>query len=339
MSNHPPERYFVHLEKFTDKLQNSVQQQLSQSSYPLGKLIYHNDGRTPFFQLQGLARIEVKAGKNRKQAEGWLIEFKKIEDALGKYDYWHTMKEKNSVWKFPAEVEQFFEQQAHFHLGVLEERLISQGWITHNNDGYQYSEKAIKHYKKNMKNQEWYNPIKESKKLAKLLRDEAYEIHEKITNKSIDLNELESGVHEFRRKLRWLGIYSSCLMGKIQFSNAEQSEKLSHYITNERKSYKFNQLPSSKKIESPVSFLRGGFYAMSEIISAIGDIKDPGLATEEMLKVGQLFGINKVKVIELLGNDYYPHDKVIKDAKEIIEKYLFKELILIHIADHFDKQT
>ena len=35
-----------------------------------------------------------------------------------------------------------------------------------------------------------------------------------IHNK-LNLNDLENGIHEFRRKLRWVGIYSSALNGKV----------------------------------------------------------------------------------------------------------------------------
>jgi len=40
-------------------------------------------------------------------------------------------------------------------------------------------------------------------------------IHNKLVNNKLNLNDLENGIHEFRRKLRWVGIYSSALNGKV----------------------------------------------------------------------------------------------------------------------------
>ena len=60
---------------------------------------------------------------------------------------------------------------------------------------------------------DWIKEEKETKKLTKFFRDEASSLHEKIVSGEIDLNHIEDGIHELRRKLRWLGIYSSALLG------------------------------------------------------------------------------------------------------------------------------
>lgn len=338
-ANKPQERYYFHLNSFDEKLNKALDANKKNPLLSLGHFLYISDARTPFFQLQGLARIEDKSGKNDNLGLDWLNQFKKIEDALGKYDYWITMIKNNERWKFPKEIENYFHQQANFYLGVLEERLINQGWIIRDLTGYKKSDNAMSNFKNQIKNAEWYKPEKESKKLARLLRDEAQEIHDKICEKEIDIDHIELGIHEFRRKIRWLGIYSSALLGKVKLSNNNASDPLKIYITKTNQDFKFNQLPTSNGIENTVSFLRGGFYAMSDIIKIIGDIKDPGLATEEMLNIGSLFGLSKDQIANHLGNEYYPHDKVVDDAKEHIEKLIFTENTLQYIADHFDKQS
>ena len=60
------------------------------------------------FQLQGLARIDAKISMHKELAESWLDQFKEIEDALGKYDYWITMIENNQKWKFPSQINTYF---------------------------------------------------------------------------------------------------------------------------------------------------------------------------------------------------------------------------------------
>ena len=84
--NNTSDRYEHHLNNFQKKLDDAFKRTKKDPLVSLGHHLYMNDGRTPLFQLQGLARIEKKAGKNKKKAELWLSHDKKLEDALGKYD-------------------------------------------------------------------------------------------------------------------------------------------------------------------------------------------------------------------------------------------------------------
>lgn len=336
--NKSANRFKKHLKSFEAKLKESISQANKDKTQKLGKFLHENDGRTPMFQLQGLARIETKIGKNKVQAAAWLNEFKFIEDAIGKYDYWNAWKEKNKAWNFPETISNHFEKEALFAAGILEEGLARSGWIEKSHEGIKYSDKAIKKLIKSIKNADFFSPAKEKKKLLQLFRDEAMEIHNKVKSKEIDLRKLEEGIHEFRRKMRWLGIYSSSLSGKVRLAEGKKSEPLAKYLTNQNESVKFNQLPFKKDQKEPVYFLRGGFYAMSQLISEIGDIKDPGLATEEMMALGKKFGLKSETVKKHLGKDFYDHKNVVKDAGAVINNYLFKENILSHIADYFDNQ-
>ena len=120
----------------------------------IGTALYHNDGRTPFFQLQGLARIDTKLGKgkDKKHAANLLEEFKEIEDAIGKYDYWNTFLENNKSWKFPIEFESYFNKQINYYLGVMEERLVRFGWLEKANNQFMYTDNAFENLKRSLKN-------------------------------------------------------------------------------------------------------------------------------------------------------------------------------------------
>jgi hypothetical protein len=338
--NNPKDRFISHLNGFKNALIKSIEKNNQNNLMSIGTALYYNDGRTPFFQLQGLARIDTKLGKgkDKKLATNLLDEFKEIEDAIGKYDYWNTFLENNKRWKFPIEFENYFNKQINYYLGVMEERLARVGWLEKVNNQFVYTDNAFENLRRSLNKMDHHNPEKERKKIVSLFRDEVMEIHDKVKKKQIDLNEIELGVHEFRRKIRWLGIYSSALLGKVRIEKSEKKSPLRQFVTKERMNLKFNQLPIVKEQVAPVYFLQGGFYAISEMISLIGNIKDPGLASEELLNISQLLGQGKSIVKKHLGKEYYTHSKVVNDATAIINNYLLKQNVLLHIADHFDTQ-
>lgn len=330
-------RYQHHLKKFNEIVSTTLSQD-KPGHLAAPHYLYKADGRTPFFQLQGLSRIDSKISKHKDLAEGWLNSYKEIEDAFGKYDYWWVMAENNKAWKFPQEIQNYFVNQAFFNLGVLETKLIQQGWVTKAGEKYSPSEKAVKDFKKSAKKADWYSSAKEREKLLKFFRDEAIEIHDKLASKEIDLNLVEEGIHEFRRKARWMGIYSSALLGKVAIGKPAPNDPMKEYVTPKNQEIKFNQLPQNKDEKDLIYFLPGGFYAMSELIKGIGDVKDPALSTEEMQKTGKLFGLTESQLKKHLGKDYKPHNIAVPQAKKMIHEMVIKKRLFQHIADYFDKQ-
>jgi hypothetical protein len=90
------------------------------------------------------------------------------------------------------------------------------------------------------------------------LRDEASSLHEKIVSCEINLNHIEDGIYDLRRKLRWLGIYSSALLVEIQQSDLDKHYMIDHYITEENMSFKFNLLQKLKRMKKAFAFYRAG---------------------------------------------------------------------------------
>ena len=52
-----------------------------------------------------------------------------------------------------------------------------------------------------------------------------------------------------------------------------------------------------------------------------------------------IYGMNQKDIITKLGEDYSNEEDTIKNAKSVINKYIIKDNLLMHIADNFDKQV
>jgi hypothetical protein len=335
MSKH---RYLHHLEKFASSVLKAEKSFKKNPKIHPGILLYQLDGRTPFFQLQGLARIDNAIGKHQKYSEKWFLEFKNIEDAFGKMDFWLAALDSNKKWKFNAELTGFMQQQAWIQLGVLESRLEEYGWVVRTSTGFEFSIAPMERFKSEFKKCDWYTPKKEKKKIIKFLINEAEEIEEKLASKEIDLNLVEEGIHEFRRKLRWLGIYSSALNGKVYIDKHNNTMPLDSFVTPQNKSLGFNKLPVNKEESDLIGFLPGGFYAMSDLIKSIGDIKDPALYSEEMMRLGAMHLVPAKEIKKRLGMDFMNHHDAVSQAKDLIEKFVFEHKLIHHISEHFKKQ-
>ena len=77
---------------------------------------------------------------------------------------------------------------------------------------------------------------------------------------------------------------------------------------------------------------------MSELIAKIGVIKDKALISEEIIKIGNWINVPKGKIKKRLSTEYKSLTEVRSEAKYLIDTYIIKENILIHIANHFKNQ-
>jgi len=334
----PKARYLYQLNKFSEAMKKSVAEHATTPKSSLGAISHKHDGRTPLFQLQALARLDRKISNHSEIAENWLAEFKALEDMFGQYDHWNTMVENNTRWKLPNDLGQYFIHLRFSLSHKLELLLTTQGWITGTPGHWAPSTAAVNRFENDAKDAAWHKPRKEQQKLLEFLRDEVLKIHKAIESRKIDLQELESGIHEFRRKLRWILIYASALRGKISLGKPAPSDALNQYVTEERMKIPFNQLPINSDEAPVVSFLPGGLYALGELIKKISDIKDPGLCTEEVTRIGDFYGLDPELIRRSLGADHSHHADTVTAVQSAVDRYILKEKILVHIGDYFDKQ-
>lgn len=236
-----------------------------------GWWLFTNDLRTPMFMLEALAKLYSKL-HDKNVFNKLQDKFKQLEDILGDVDHYNASAEeyKNQP-EVPASSIQHFEDEKQKHLQLLNTILIEEKWIG--------SDKPrIDKIKKNLNEISWLSEEKEIKAIRKFYLKAIESIKEFYDSTGGSFTDMETQVHELRRKIRWLSIYPQALRGGIQLSEHKMPEPyLAKYFTPEIVNSPFNKLPDPS---GSVHFLRldkNHFLANSWLILELGRIKDAGL--------------------------------------------------------------
>ncbi len=291
--------------------------------------LYRNNARTPLFMLEALAKLYGNL-HNKKKFGKIKEHFKLLEDALGSIDYYdNTAKDLLENKKIPAAVTTYLQAEYREKLQHLNEILTEDNWI--------HSEVSrLSKIKNKLAEADWLAEAEEIKSIMEFYSEEVYKIVEFAQEKKYHFQNIETDVHELRRKLRWLSIYPQALQGCIQLTQSKKTARhLAKYGTHEIVTSSFNKMPDAGDNKYVLLFDKNYYYALSWIIAALGKIKDEGLhivavkeallaadkLTEEMAykKTYQLLGSKQKKLHVLL------------DEAEVICKTYFTEQNLEHL--------
>lgn len=305
----------------------------------LGHVLYRADVRTPLFMLEGLARVARRSGGDRAVFDDVLREVKIAEDLIGDVDFWWTMSEKGTAWKLPLAWRAWAEQNHRVAAGRAVGWLEARAWLDHR---YLPEEGEVRlrtrRLGETLAAQPWPNPKKERKALVQFLHDRVLAVHEAA--KGLDLTELEDGVHELRRKIRWLSIYAAALDGAIQLDpKAEPPPGWSRYLTPAVVDNPFNVLPKGDGSIEPILLPAPLFYALSWMIAEIGDLKDRAQWTETVahgLAVTDSGGRSKPQ--RWLGDDALEPEQACREVAAMAEQTLVKDKLLERLAKAIAKQ-
>jgi hypothetical protein len=315
-------------ENYLNQLQTLVSSAARQKNPALW--LYRNNARTPLFMLEGLSKLYAEL-HNRKRFAKIKEHFKLLEDELGAIDYYDSMA-RNLVGfpKIPAKILTYLEAETREKIQSLNETLIEKKWLSTTES------RLVKIYKKlaeadGLSNEAEMNAINEFYGQA------IYEISEFVQATDLKFKNVETDVHELRRKLRWLSIYPQALQGCIQLeSNKRIPAHLKKYQTKEITDSPFNKMPNPAANRYVLFLEQNYYYALSWMIAELGRLKDLGLqiiAVKEALQ--QTTGMNEEEAFKesykLLGKKQPSLETLLKEA-EIICKIYFKEQNLEHLV-------
>lgn len=232
--------------------------------------LYSTPARQWLFQLQALCRIYKKA-QDKKPFKKMVEPIKALEDQLGAVDYWDGWKKAAVGMKdFPSMMLAGIERHLRTELDALETMLRNDAWLA--ND-FERLAKMLDE----LAEVDWHDAKKDRREVRDFLVEELEELESEYHEGVFDFEELEEGVHEFRRKIRWFSIYAQSLEGLVQLQPiARPDAVLRRYLTTAVVESRFNILPPPPVGTEPLRFEAPHFYALSWLIAELGIIKDDG---------------------------------------------------------------
>jgi hypothetical protein len=286
--------------------------------------LFIHDMRTPMFMLESLSKMYAKF-HNENTFTKLNEDFKGIEDILGGIDYYVAFsREFAKDERIPANIKSFLETKVKEKIELLNAVLKKEGWL---------NGKKIEKIKKDFDKIDWLNEKDETQQIEKFYHTQIQKIQQFFTETNLPFVNIESQVHELRRKLRWLSIYPQALQGVVQLKEIEgEKEKLSKYLSVEIINSPFNQLPVSETLKSHLFLEKNHFLSLSWMIAELGKLKDTGLKINVLKDSFHETAFLKDKdalqsTYELLGNDYPKMETLLNQASAVAKRF-FEDKIL-----------
>ena len=292
--------------------------------------LYRNNARTPLFMLEGLAKMYACI-HNKKKFTKLKEHFKLLEDGMGAIDYYDAMAKDLATNKnIPATVINYLQAGCREKIQSLNEILIEKKWTGS-------SENRIEKIQQKLAGANWMEEAAEIKNIEEFYGEAIYSVAEFTLQKKYHFDNIEEGVHELRRRLRWLSIYPQALKGCVQLVKPKTTVKhLTKYCTKEITGSPFNKMPDAGDSKYLLLFDQNYFYSLSWMIAELGKIKDSGLhviAVKEALQAAaaESDAIAYKKTYQLLGAKQKKLKQLLDNAGAIVKTY-FTEQNLEHLV-------
>ena len=292
---------------------------------PSGALRRAN-ARAVLFQLEAIARAARKIVDD-EMFEPVYVALKGLEDALGAVDFASGVLARIGAADDPSLRAYFTGRRAEACL-ASDRRLAVDGWWI---DGGETSE-AMDRVLDVIEDVRWPRDRKERRAYREYYADQATGIQVRIDDGGFDFDALEAGVHELRRRVRWLSILPGALDGLFVRDESQPIEpKLSAYCTPEIVASPYNRLPCNEQIADPIAIDSSAFLAMSWFIARVGEWKDRGQWSEALLGASRDLGdapkAAGTRARRVLGDDLVTHGVVAKAVGDIAVNFVRDDVL------------
>lgn len=301
------------------------------------RYLFSHDLRTPLFYLEGLARIYAGTGPHKEEFKNLQEKFKLLEDMLGRIDYYEELnKQLAQQTSLPENIKSHFLIPAKNAISDLNEVLTHFNWL----NGEQ-----IQEIQDELEEVPWKSPQKEHDRLQKFYVKQIEKITAFAQHGDVSFTDMELGVHELRRKLRWLSIYAHALQGAIQLVEIDKERKpLEKYLTEPVLQSRFNKLPPATEGTVPLLLSQYNFYALSWMIGRLGELKDQGLtllslaqAMSETYHISDEEALQQAK--EALGEKTADLATLLAEANKITRQFFKDDILKDLLIENHETQT
>ncbi|MFN0189615.1 MAG: hypothetical protein ACKVQV_13015 [Bacteroidia bacterium] len=238
---------------------------------------FKQNARNNFFDLEAAFRIFRKT--HSKEVAELLYEiYKSAEDALGKYDFISSSSSKiASDTKLSEELKEKIIHQEKKARIELKQFLKRENWLPDATENVSKQAEQMKDIL-STDSDDFRNDY------IKFLSKTISKIDEEYRKGELDPHLLEEGIHEIRRKIRWISIYAKISGGFIQTQKSEKvNSEYKKYLTEEIISSPFIKLPPCPEGVEPITIRFENFAALSWMIQELGKLKDEGLNYENQV--------------------------------------------------------
>ncbi|MDP2345286.1 MAG: hypothetical protein Q8O67_30360 [Deltaproteobacteria bacterium] len=178
----------------------------------------------------------------------------------------------------------------------------------------------------------WGSYEKDTKKV----KEELSRRLEKLESTPYDMKDLQGGVHELRRQLRWFPIYAESLNGLFQLDDKQNPVKAYEPLLKaDIATSKYVQLPDASREKDPIQLPKSVYCALMQLTLDLGGLKDQGEPMEFIRDAYVKAGLSKDTasaqklVAGLFGgvaNEHKIHDDAAKLYDAMKKNGLVREL-------------
>ncbi len=234
------------------------------------------DLRRQVFLLEGILKLYAKKDSSFDKP---FAAAKKLEDTLGDYSYARGMLKLAEEKKAPAAVVDVLraaEKHARAQLG----RVLEDGWLPAGKKG---RSKQIRKLVRHLESHSWRSYDDDRTFLVKSLR----KCVKDLIHDDFDMHVLDQGIHELRRHLRWLPVYSEATAGLVVLDESKNpAPAYTDMLSEPLAQSKYVTLPPPEREPAPVSLAKSLYVANMHYVLEFGAIKDHG---EQLEGIGHAY--------------------------------------------------
>ncbi len=293
---------------------------------------YLAGARNNFFRLEAFCRIYREITSDDFYNEYYQV-FKKAEDALGRYDHHYQLLEdvKKYGGKWPSGLLRIFEKNHDSSAIETESWLKKEGWLDP-------EPLQLVKFSDLLNKSSGMECEKYKSGFGAFLLKAIKKITKEYGEGKINLNHLEDGIHELRRNIRWISIYTKVCSGMIQLSGDEIPDSFPpEYVTRNIMQSGFMKMDKAMKGIKPICIRTAHFAALSWMIDFLGKLKDAGIRSEACIPAFGKAGITDLKKINSylkdIRFDNISPQEIPSLAKEKLNLFFNEHRILQQIAD------